>query len=84
MVSPRPLRSPPASNSRPSIMQTFRYDHLPTEISTTHVALYADVQNSAALRSRIVRASQLEGAEGDAEREAVNFAFIEARLVCTT
>ncbi|EIW62280.1 CGI-121-domain-containing protein [Trametes versicolor FP-101664 SS1] len=64
-------------------MQTFRYDYLPTEISTTHVALYADVQNSAALRSRIVRASQLEGAEGDAEREAVNFAFIEARLICS-
>ncbi|KAL1939614.1 hypothetical protein VTO73DRAFT_9647 [Trametes versicolor] len=65
-------------------MQTFRYDHLPTEISTIHVALYADVQNSAALRSRIVRASQLEGAEGDAEREAVNFAFIEARLICSS
>lgn len=63
-------------------MQTFRYDHLPTEISTIHVALYTDVQNAASLRSRIVRASQLEGAEGDAEREAVNFAFIEARLVC--
>ncbi|KAI0637580.1 CGI-121-domain-containing protein [Trametes polyzona] len=64
-------------------MQSFRYDHLPTELSTVHIALYENVSNSAALRSRIVRASTLEGAEGDAEREAVNFAFIDAQLICS-
>ena len=62
-------------------MQSFRYAHLPAELSTVHVALFTDVTNSAALRARIVRASQLEGPDGDAEREAVNFAFIDARLV---
>ncbi|KAI0666172.1 CGI-121-domain-containing protein [Trametes maxima] len=64
-------------------MQTFHYSHLPHELSTVHVALYTNVANSAALRSRIVRASQLEGPEGDAERDAVNFAFIDARLICS-
>ncbi|KAH9887742.1 CGI-121-domain-containing protein [Cubamyces lactineus] len=64
-------------------MQSFRYSHLPSELSTVHIALFTNVKNSAALRSRIVRASQLEGPEGDSEREAVNFAFIDARLICS-
>ncbi|KAI0333470.1 CGI-121-domain-containing protein [Cubamyces sp. BRFM 1775] len=64
-------------------MQSFRYPHLPSELSAVHVALFTNVTNSAALRSRIVRASQLEGPEGNAEREAVNFAFIDARLICS-
>ncbi|KAI9059004.1 CGI-121-domain-containing protein [Trametes sanguinea] len=64
-------------------METFRYSHLPPELSTVHIALFTDVTNSTALRSRIVRASQLEGPDGDAEREAVNFAFIDARLICS-
>ncbi|KAI0665819.1 kinase binding protein CGI-121-domain-containing protein [Trametes maxima] len=64
-------------------MQTFRYSHLPHELSTVHIALYKNVANSAALRSRIVRASQLEGPEGDAEHDAVNFAFIDALLICS-
>ncbi len=34
------------------------------------------------LKARIVRASTLEGSEGQVEREAVNFAFVNARLVC--
>lgn len=65
-------------------MQSFRYAHLPLELSTVHLALFKDVSNSAQLRARIVRASQLEGPDGDAEREAVNFAFIDARLVKLT
>ncbi|KAI0640525.1 CGI-121-domain-containing protein [Trametes meyenii] len=64
-------------------MQTFRYSHLPHEFSTVHVALYTNVSNAVALRNRIVRASQLEGPEGDAERDAINFAFIDARLICS-
>ncbi|KAH9853321.1 CGI-121-domain-containing protein [Lenzites betulinus] len=64
-------------------MLSLHYPHLPTAFSTVHVALYTNVSNSAALRTRIVRASQLEGPEGDAEREAVNFAFVDARLICS-
>ena len=75
------LRICPLRSSFAFTMQSFRYAHLPAELSTVHVALFTDVTNSAALRARIVRASQLEGPDGDAEREAVNFAFIDARLV---
>ena len=63
------------------MMETFRYSHLPPELSFVHVALFTDVSNAAQLRARIVRASQLQGPDGDAERQAVHFAFIDARLV---
>ncbi len=59
-------------------MESFAYPHFS---SIAHVALFNCVTNAAELRARIVRASNLEGNEGDAEREAVNFAFIDARLV---
>ncbi|KAF8263437.1 CGI-121-domain-containing protein [Lactarius quietus] len=59
-------------------MESFAYPHFS---SIAHVALFNGVANAAELRARIVRASTLEGDEGDAEREAVNFAFVDARLV---
>jgi EKC/KEOPS complex subunit CGI121/TPRKB len=60
-------------------MESFAYPHFS---STVHVALFIDVTNAAELKARIVRASTLEGPEGQVEREAVNFAFVDARLVC--
>ena len=60
-------------------MESFTYPHFS---STIHVALFVHVTNSAKLRARIIRASTLEGVEGQTEREAVNFAFVDARLVC--
>ncbi|KZT63978.1 CGI-121-domain-containing protein [Daedalea quercina L-15889] len=62
-------------------METFRYTHLPAAHAHAYVALFDHVSNAAHLRQRIVRASQLEGPEGDHEREAVNFAFVDARLI---
>ncbi|KAI0269412.1 CGI-121-domain-containing protein, partial [Gloeopeniophorella convolvens] len=59
-------------------MESFAYTHF---FSTVHIALFKHVTNAAELRARIVRASTLEGEEGDAEREAVNFGFVDARLV---
>ena len=59
-------------------MESFAYPHFS---SIAHVALFNRVTNAAELRARIVRASSLEGDDGDAEREAVNFAFVDARLV---
>ncbi len=67
-----------------SAMQTFRYPHFPQELSAVHVALFTNVINSADIRSRIIRASQLQGPDGQTERDAVKFAFIDARLVRTT
>lgn len=62
-------------------MESFTYEHFPAQLSSVHVALFTDVSNAAAIRARIVHASTLEGAAGDVERDAVNFAFIEAKLV---
>jgi len=59
-------------------MESFDY---PQFSSTVHVALFNHVANAAKLKARIVRASTLEGTEGQVEREAVNFAFVDARLV---
>lgn len=62
-------------------MQSFHYAHFPPHLSTIYIALYSDVTNSSLLRQRLISASIAPGPEGDLDREAVNFAFIEARLV---
>ena len=76
-------RQPPLAFSSflSATMHSFRYSHFPDDCSAVHVALFTNVKNSADTRSRIVRASQLEGPDGETEREAVNFAFVDARLV---
>ncbi|OBZ66541.1 hypothetical protein A0H81_13430 [Grifola frondosa] len=63
-------------------METFSYLHLPTQVSSVSIALFTKVSNAAQLKTRLVQVSLLQGAEGDIEREAVNFAFIDARLTC--
>jgi EKC/KEOPS complex subunit CGI121/TPRKB len=50
-------------------MESFAYPHFS---STVHLALFVNVTNAAKLKARIVRASTMEGAEGQIEREAVN------------
>ncbi|KAL5530779.1 hypothetical protein ACEPAF_7037 [Sanghuangporus sanghuang] len=62
-------------------METYIYKHFPDRISSVHIALFTSVKNAAELRSRIVKAATTEGPEGKVERETVNFAFIEAKLV---
>ncbi|KAL5508606.1 hypothetical protein ACEPAH_6225 [Sanghuangporus vaninii] len=62
-------------------METYIYKHFPDRISSVHIALFTTVKNAAELRSRIVKATSMEGPEGEAERQALNFAFIEAKLV---
>ncbi|KAF4574507.1 hypothetical protein EYR36_005849 [Pleurotus pulmonarius] len=63
------------------MMETFTNPHFPKNLSVAHVALYASVKNAKELRSRIIKAATLEGDEGEQERQAVNFAFIDARLI---
>lgn len=62
-------------------METFHYPHFPPDLSIAHVALFTKVTNSAELRLRLIKAASLPGEEGDIEREAVNFAFIDATKV---
>ncbi|KAN0097907.1 Kinase binding protein CGI-121 domain containing protein [Tylopilus felleus] len=44
-------------------------------------AKFKHVKNAGKIRARIVNAATLEGPEGDKERDAVNFAFINAKLI---
>ncbi|KAG8876856.1 hypothetical protein FRC20_000561, partial [Serendipita sp. 405] len=55
--------------------------HIPHFGASVHTALFHNVSNAAALRSRLVTASTMQGEEGVMERGAVNFAFIDARLI---
>ena len=63
-------------------METFHYPQLPSEFATIYIALSTDVGNATELKKGLVAASIMPGEEGDIEREAVNFAFVDARLVC--
>ncbi|KAI0719219.1 CGI-121-domain-containing protein [Fomitopsis betulina] len=64
-------------------MESFHYAHLPDHLAHVHLALFHNVANAPHIRQRIVRASQLATPEGDQEREALNFAFIDARLIAS-
>lgn len=63
------------------IMETFRLPYLPDELSTIHIALFRDVQNSKAIRSALIAAATTEGPEGDLERDRYDFCFLEAKTV---
>jgi hypothetical protein len=60
-------------------MESYTYHQFPAFV---YVALYINVCNSPILRQRIIKASTLCGEQGNHEREAVSFAFIDPRLVC--
>ncbi|KAF6748590.1 hypothetical protein DFP72DRAFT_916373 [Ephemerocybe angulata] len=66
-------------------MDSFTFPHFPCDKSTAHFALFRNVENAPSLRQRIVKVSTLPVGstkrEDEVERDAVNFAFIDARLV---
>ncbi|KAF8590272.1 CGI-121-domain-containing protein [Ramaria rubella] len=62
-------------------METHTYPHLPAEVSTVHVTLFFNVSNAAQLRNRLIAAANISGDDGEREREAVNYAFVEANLI---
>lgn len=63
-------------------MESLYFPHFQADRSA-HIALFRNVSTSENLKNRIVSASLAEGELGDKEREAINFAFIDARLVST-
>lgn len=62
-------------------METYRYPQFDVVV---YAAKFKEVKNAEALRSRIVKAASLDGAEGEAERDALNFAFVEAKLITSS
>ena len=61
------------------LLEVYRYPQFIR--SAVFAAKFTNVKNAGAIRARIVKAATMEGPEGDEERDAVNFAFINARLV---
>lgn len=59
-------------------MQSYTYPQFP---ALAHAVLYKNVTNASELRASIVKAATLEGEDGDKAKDAVNFAFVEARMV---
>ena len=62
-------------------MESFFYAQFSQEVSSVHIALFSNVTNSAELKQRLISAATMPGTDGERERAAVNFAFIDARLV---
>ncbi|KAF9531009.1 kinase binding protein CGI-121-domain-containing protein [Crepidotus variabilis] len=62
-------------------MESIQYPQFDLKRSKVHIALFKNVSNSGQVKSRIVAAATAEGDYGLQERAAVNFAFVEARLI---
>ncbi|KAJ7695735.1 kinase binding protein CGI-121-domain-containing protein [Mycena rosella] len=62
-------------------MESYQLPQFPAHLSCVHAALYTDVSDADLLRKRLITASTAEGVDGERERDALNFSFIEARLV---
>lgn len=59
-------------------MESFRFNH---NKNVAYALLFIPVNDPGKIKQRIIDAAKIEGPEGDEEREAVNFSFIEASLV---
>ncbi|KAF5390473.1 hypothetical protein D9757_005239 [Collybiopsis confluens] len=62
-------------------MQTFRFDH---DRYSAYALLFSPVRDPGKIKQRIVAAANIQGSEGDQERDAVNFAFIEPALITSS
>ncbi|KIK93849.1 hypothetical protein PAXRUDRAFT_33830 [Paxillus rubicundulus Ve08.2h10] len=60
-------------------LETYRFPQF--KLSVVYAAKFKGVTNAATVRSRIINASSMGGPEGEIEREAVNFAFVNAKLI---
>lgn len=59
-------------------MEVYDYPQLKRQAA---IWLFTDVKNGPEIRKKIVQAATCQGEEGEALRDAVNFAFVDARLV---
>jgi len=68
---------PPADHGQP-LMEVYDYPQFSLQAAA---CLFTDVKNGPEIRKKIVEAATCRGEEGEALRDAVNFAFVDARLV---
>jgi EKC/KEOPS complex subunit CGI121/TPRKB len=62
-------------------METYTFPHFPSYATPIHIALFNNVSNSSGIRKKLIEASTMEGSEGDAARDKVDFGFVDASLV---
>ncbi|KAJ7725362.1 kinase binding protein CGI-121-domain-containing protein [Mycena metata] len=62
-------------------MESYQLPQFQAHLSCVHAALYTNVSDPDLLRKRLITASTAEGADGERERDALNFSFVEARLI---
>ncbi|ORX35219.1 kinase binding protein CGI-121-domain-containing protein [Kockovaella imperatae] len=62
-------------------METYRLSNFPPGYSTVHIALFRNVVNAPDIRKKLILASTMGGDDGERARQAVDFGFIEARLL---
>ncbi|KAK9897420.1 CGI-121-domain-containing protein [Cystobasidium minutum MCA 4210] len=55
----------------------------PAELAEISFALFVNMEGSAALRQRLIKASTMEGDEGITERQRVDFAFLDAKMIAS-
>lgn len=65
-------------------MESYIIPDFPPYATRIHIALFRNISNAPEIRKRLISASTMEGVEGDQARDAVDFGFVDASLVCVT
>lgn len=63
---------------RQQVMQVYDYPQFSLQAA---ICLFTDVKNGPEIRKKIIEAATCRGDEGEALRDAVNFAFVDGKLV---
>jgi EKC/KEOPS complex subunit CGI121/TPRKB len=56
-------------------------DAFPAELRQVTLALYANLADPAGLRARLIKASTMEGPTGGEERQRLDYAFLDSKMV---
>ncbi|KAL7410879.1 kinase binding protein CGI-121-domain-containing protein [Mrakia frigida] len=62
-------------------MESYTLPHMPEELSQIHICLFKNVSNAKAIKTSLIAASSMLGAEGDEEREKYDFCFVEGKTI---
>lgn len=72
----------PSSLQPTTTMESYLLPNFPHEFSSIHLCLFHNVTNAASLRTRLVEAATMPGAEGDDARDMLDYGFVEGSMVC--
>ncbi len=62
-------------------MESYHLEGFPEEGSAVHMAFFCHVTNAADLRQRLIQVAAQTGTDAEAERDMLDYAFIDADLV---